>query len=255
MLGDMYGHYEPLLRELPHTVTDRDLIDERFLIQRDGRLEIYYAPTDWLRPQARIAIVGITPGKDTMRIAYQTVVDGIAAGRPLPAVLDDVKRRAAFSGFRGQLVAWLAALDVHRHLGINSAADLWEHGAELLQPTSAIRYPAFVAGKNYSGRNPDLVKHPLLRAYLYQTLAPELALIPNALVVPLGEKVAEALQLLGTDGLIDLDRCLIGFPHPSGQNGHRMRNWTENQGALKQRTAAWFAAHPVAPSALRAQHS
>jgi hypothetical protein len=85
----------------------------------------------------------------------------------------------------------------------------------------------------------------LLRRYLYEILAPELGAIPEALVVPLGEKVSAALELLGSEGLVDPKRCLLSFPHPSGQNGHLMRKWKENRTKLKRKAAAWFEAHPA----------
>jgi hypothetical protein len=64
-------------------------------------------------------------------------------------------------------------------------------------------------------------------------------------VVPLGEKVSDALRLLSAEERIDPSRCLTGFPHPSGNNGHRMHKWSQNRRALKRQTAAWFEDHPV----------
>ena len=245
-LGDLYEHFEPSIRRLPESraLTEVDILQDAFLLDREGRLEIYYAPMDWLRPYARVAIVGITPGKDTMVIAYQTVVDGLRIGRPLDEMLETVKLHASFSGFRPLLTTWLEWLGVPRYLGVQDGAALWEGGAAFIQPTSVVRYPAFVDGRNYSGRNPDLVRASLLRRYLFEVLAPELAEIPEALVIPLGEKVADALRVLSEDGLVDLDRCLVGFPHPSGNNGSRMQKWSENQVGLKQKTADWFEARP-----------
>lgn len=248
LLGDLYEQYEPSIRRLPQSrpLTDLDVRQDAFLLDREGRLEIYYAPMDWLRPQARVAIVGITPGKDTMVIAYQTVVDGFTSGRPLDEVLDNVKRRASFSGFRPLLTTWLEWLGVHEYLGVENGAALLDDDAAFVHPTSVVRYPAFVDGRNYAGRNPDLVRAPLLRRYLYEVLAPELAEIPEALVIPLGEKVADALLALSDDGLVDLARCLVGFPHPSGNNGSRMKKWSENRIGLKQKAADWFEARPPA---------
>jgi hypothetical protein len=242
LLGDLFKHYEPQIRRLPRSrpLEDRDLATQQFLLGSEGRFEIYYAPMDWVRPKARIAVVGITPGRDTMRIAYQTLVDGLAAGRAVSRVLDEVKAQASFSGFRSQLVQWLTWLGIPQHLGIPADEDFWESRRQLIHPTSAVRYPVFVDGKNYSGRSPDLLRHPLLRPYLYEVLAPELAAIPEALVVPLGEKVSDALVLLSSEGIIDLERCLVGFPHPSGQNGHRIRKWNENRAGLRRRAAAWY---------------
>jgi hypothetical protein len=88
---------EPKIRRLParRRLTEADIIKPAFRLDRDGRLEIYYAPLDWVRPTARVAIVGITPSKGTMLIAYQAVSDGLAAGRSAARVLDDVKGSGA----------------------------------------------------------------------------------------------------------------------------------------------------------------
>ncbi len=139
---------------------------------------------DWLRPAARLAIVGITPGNGTMVIAHQTAVEGLAAGRSPAAILNEVKSRAVFSGFRHPLITRLEYLGVHRHLGLQSAAELWTPAGERhLQSTSAIRYPAFVDGEDYGGRTPALTSSPVLRRYVCELLAPELARIPDALVI------------------------------------------------------------------------
>jgi hypothetical protein len=168
-LGVLFAAYEPKIRGLPRRrpIDEFDLLRPSFRLQHDGRLEIYYAPMDWLRPTARIAIVGITPGKDTMLIAYQSAADGLAAGRTPASVLNEIKSKASFSGFRGLLVQWLDYLGVHRHLGLSGAAALWTaEGQRYLRPTSAIRYPVLIGGKNYSGRNPSIVRHPILERYV-----------------------------------------------------------------------------------------
>ena len=72
----------------------------------------------------------------------------------------------------------------------------------------------------------------MLRRYLVEMLAPELERIPDALVIPLGVQVAAGIAHLGEAGLISPARCLVGFPHPSGQNGHRMKHWRTNRAGL-----------------------
>ena len=81
-----------------------EVLRPELLIERDGPLEIYYAPMDWVRSAAKVAIVGITPGKDTMRIALETAAAGLRAGEPEEVFLDRVKSRASFSGMRKQLI-------------------------------------------------------------------------------------------------------------------------------------------------------
>jgi hypothetical protein len=70
-LGSHFATFTPRIRRLPKSrpITEGDLMRPTFRLERDGRVEIYYAPMDWLRPNALVAIVGITPSKGTMRVA------------------------------------------------------------------------------------------------------------------------------------------------------------------------------------------
>jgi hypothetical protein len=247
-LGALYMTMEPKLRQLPtrRALTEGDIITPAFRLEHDRRLEIYYAPLDWLRPTARLAVVGITPGKATMLLAYQTMVNGLASGRSASSVLNDVKAAAPFSGFRARLVQWLDYVGVHRHLGLESADQLWTaEGRRYFHPTSALRYPVFVGGKNYSGAAPSLTHNPILSQYIDRELGPELAKIPDALVVPLGLRVDEAIGRLIQAGALDSARCLVGFPHPSGSNGAKTQQWTDNKSKLKRKVTDWFREHPV----------
>lgn len=216
----------------------------RFRLERDGALEVYYIPFDWLRPSARIAVVGITPGWTQMRTAYVTVADALRGGATPAKALQLAKRSAAFAGtMRTNLVAMLDQLAVPGHLGLSSSSELWQPtGAHLLQSSSAVRYPVFVRGQDYGGSSPSLTRHPVLAKYLCQELAPELAKIPDALVIPLGKNVDRALACLAAEDMIDGARVLSGFPHPTGGNGHRVAQWEANRAWLKRNVSAWFKA-------------
>jgi hypothetical protein len=245
-LDGRFPAYESQIRRLPRDrpITESDLLTPGLRLEHDDRLEIFYAPMDWLRPAARIALVGITPGKQTMRIAYQTAIDGLMAGRTPASVLNEIKSKAAFSGFRPLLVQWLDYLGVHRHLGLPSTAALWtREGQRCLHATSAIRYPVLIAGENYDGRHPPIARHPILQRYLRDCLAPELSMIPNALVVPLGASVEAALTLLVNEERLEGDRYLAGFPQ-SGANGSKTAQWATHKAHLRQKVEAWFGAHP-----------
>ena len=71
-------------------------------------------------------------------------------------------------------------------------------------------------------------------------LAEELLSISRAMIIPLGKTVSDALQVLVDRGTIEASRCLVGFPHPSGANGHRQRHFKEKQAEMKQRLGQWF---------------
>lgn len=85
----------------------------------------------------------------------------------------------------------------------------------------------------------------MLRRYIRELLAPELAKLPDALVIPLGVSVDTAVALLVGDGKLDPARCLIGFPHPSGRNQAGAAHWEANRSKLERRVGAWFRAHPA----------
>lgn len=179
-----------------------------------------YAPVNWLCPTARIAVVGTTPSANTMPIAYQTAARRLAAGGGARAALQAVKRTAAFSGFRFRLIKRIDALGVASYLGTASSAAQFElPHARLLHATSVRRALSDLQGQAELQRPVSAASlgPPGLRRYVYAILAPELALIPEALIVPLGDRVDEALAAPATDELLDPARCLVGFPHPSDQ--------------------------------------
>ena len=126
--------------------------DPRLLIGAEGRISVHYAPFDHVNGRARIAIVGITPGAQQAANAIRRCRERLLAGDPPEAALKAAKEFASFSGpMRSNLVAMLDALGVAPWLGIGTCAELWAGAAELAHFTSALRHPAFVEGKNYSG--------------------------------------------------------------------------------------------------------
>lgn len=212
----------------------------RLRIDEGEGLEVYYGPFEHVRPGARIVVVGITPGARTYEIALRTARERLRAGDPYDDVLRAVKSTAPFSQFRPQLIRWFDELAIPPALGLSRAQQLWSPGGEsLFQPTSAVRNPVFAGGKNYSGSRPNLEKSPMLMRHVRATLVPELALRPQALVVPLGVRVEAALRIVSGEGAVDPDRVLFGFPHPSGNNGHRHKQWRENVEAMRRKVAAW----------------
>ena len=87
--------------------------------------------------------------------------------------------------------------------------------------TSALHYPVFVNGANYSG-TPDLLRTGILRGWIDTVLAEEMRRLPDAIWIPMGPKPAKALRYLSAQGLIDPIRIFDGLPHPSGANAERI---------------------------------
>jgi len=201
-------------------------------------LEIYDAPIGWQNPEARLAIIGVTPGFTQMEIVVREVRRHLSLGASDDEACRQAKYVASFAGsMRVNLVRMLDELELPPLLGINSTADLFDSASHLLHTTSAVRHPVFRHGENYTGSRPRLVQAPVLLRYAREDLAPELSSLRGAVYVPLGKSVAELLRLLETEGVIPSGRTLFGLPHPSAANGHRARQFTEARERLREELA------------------
>jgi hypothetical protein len=240
----LFGRYAEAIRGLPSgELAIGDLRCERFRLQAEGLVEIYYTPFDYVNENALVTLVGITPGWHQMRLAYTVARDLLREGLPHDAILARVSSAAGFSGpMRANLLRMLDDLGLPGCLDIDSSAELFGSRADLRHGTSAIRYAAFVSERNYTGSSPPLVTVPLFRRYAFDVLAPELDRVPRSVVIPLGRAVDEALGLLIDAGALDPQRCCLGFPHPSGANGHRISQFAEIQETLSDKLSHWFSA-------------
>jgi uracil-DNA glycosylase len=229
------------LSELPAgDLGPAELLTPGFLLDEESPLRTYWVPFERLNPTARIVIVGLTPGWSQMKEAFTAARDALQEGLSDDTVLAYVDQQASFAGsMRSNMVKMLDAVDLPAALGIASCADLFAHQDTLVHTTSALRYPVFVDGKNYGGQNPQVRRSPLLIRYVREQLAPELEAVPDALILPLGKAVEDYLRLLIEGGELDDVRCLFGFPHPSGANGHRARQFEQNRPMLRNEVARW----------------
>lgn len=189
---------------------------------KEGSLSVNYIPFDYVNTQAKIVLVGITPGFTQLKYALAEAQKQIKTGADELTVLQASKKTGAFSGaMRPNLVALLDYLNVNELLGILSSEALFSSANHLVHTTSVLRYPVFVDGENYNG-TPNMTKNPLLLKFLTEHFAIEAASLKNAIFVPLGPKVSEAMAWLVKEGLISGANILDGLPHPSGANAKRI---------------------------------
>ena len=194
----------------------------RLTIVREASVEVAYAPFDHVNPMARVVIVGITPGAQQASNALLSARAAALRGLSDEDALAEAKTFASFSGpMRTNLVDMLDRVGVAGHAGLRSCASLWAEDSGLVHFTSALRYPVFVNGANYSG-NPSMTKTRVLQEVLREHLASEAAALPNAIWIPLGPKAAEGLGEVVRMGKLDPARVLEGLPHPSGANAERI---------------------------------
>lgn len=212
------SRYLPLISS---DMASNPLLGDALLMAKDADVEVYYAPFDHISRNARLVVVGITPGLTQAVNALRAVVD--TADQPLDLRLMTAKQTASFSGgvMRSNLVAMLDRIGVPGHFGISTSAELFHPGSGLVHFTSALRYPVFVNGQNYNGA-PDMLRIPVLREMIETHLAEEASCLPDALWLPLGPKAEKAVMHLAGLGILRRDRILAGMPHPSGANAERV---------------------------------
>lgn len=241
----LFHTYKSKILQLSN-LEEETLKNEDFLLDRDEKkqLEIYYAPFDYINPDAKVVIAGITPGLYQMRQSFEAIRDMKDATDE--EALRAVKQRGSFSGpIRKNLVTMLDDLELHHHLGIESSLDLFGSANHLVQNTAVLPYPVFYKGKNYNGSSPDMIRTELFRPYVEGIFAEEMAHLQSALILPMGVNVRRAVELLVERGLLDQERVVSGFPHPSGGNGHRHRIFAENRDTMKRHIAEYFKRHPL----------
>ena len=193
-----------------------------------------WAPFDHVNSAARLAIVGLTPGRQQMSAALMSCHSALCAGRSEFEALEVAKIHASFAGpMRANLVALLDDLGVAAEMGLESTAALWGKASGLAHFTSALRYPIFKDNKNWTG-TPGPMSVPMLKRRIETTLASELAeLGPDCRIVPLGPVAAAACLHAAAQAGVARDRILDGMPHPSGANAERIAVFLGRKSAEK----------------------
>lgn len=215
--------FAPAIRALTDAeLTDPTVLSQKLNIARDGQLEVQYAPFEHINLQARVVLVGITPGRTQMVNALRECRRQLQSGASPEVALKAAKQTGAFSGaMRPNLIALMDAIGLQHWLGLTSCESLFGSHAHLVQTTSVLRSPVFVNGENYNG-TPRMTSHSVLRQQLLDGFAQDARALPKAVFLPLGDKVSEALHYLADQGVLSRSRILDGLPHPSGANAERI---------------------------------
>lgn len=183
------------------------------------KVQMAWAPFDSISSQAKVAIVGITPGREQMQATLRAYHRLRSKGVAHEKAMIEAKSFGAFSGtMRGMLVDLLDCIGVNEYLDVKSTSDLFNEGSQKLHLTSCLRWPVFVDGKNYSGSSPTMSSFEPFRKQIVTTLVPELQALPkDCLIIPCGARASEIVQAaLRNAGGFDMDRFIERFPHPSG---------------------------------------
>jgi len=225
----------PLLKE--------DLLTDSFLLHRSGAFEVYYSPhNEYIEPMAKLVIMGLTPGWTQMKTAYEAAVQGLAQGLSNEDICKKAKTAARFAGsMRRQLIAFLDELDLPAYIDVASSEELFQEEQKKLHTVSILRYPVFYRMRNYTGSSPQLLSSAFLADWARESIMQELEqLTEQPLIIPLGKAVESVLASLVEAGRIARERVLWGFPHPSGANGHRKSQFSQNKSSMSDMLRRYF---------------
>ncbi len=220
-LKSQFHRYAETLASLPSNFADVMGLPHQLRMTGDHRHEVFYAPFDHVTTSARIVLVGITPGRtqavEAIAVARRALLDGTPHDQAAAAA----KVAASFSGpLRKNLVEILDHVGVADRLNIPTTGALWSSHAHLVHFTSALRYPVFENGKDFSGGG--LMRSRFLVSEVESWFATECRVLTGAMFVPLGSAALAACQHMVTRGDLRATQILEGMPHPSGANAERI---------------------------------
>lgn len=216
-----FEEFASTMVSLPDTFAVEKPLPRALQMKSDGNLSIFYAPFDHVTTTARIVLVGITPGRVQALAAIAKARDCLSRSASPEKASAEAKSTASFSGpMRGNLIAMLDHVGVASRLGLQTTASLWSSHTHLVHFTSALRYPVFEDGKNYSGSG--IVSRQLLREQIESYFAHECRALTGALFVPLGKAAQAACDYATGIGALSSAQILRGLPHPSGANAERI---------------------------------
>ncbi|GAB6991132.1 hypothetical protein JCM16418A_31820 [Paenibacillus pini] len=238
--NNLFSKYAPAMKSLPSNreLMKTDLLVDSFVVERNEQLTMYYAPhNEYINPSAEVVIIGITPGWTQMRIAMEEAIEGLSQGRSVEEICRRTKEKARFAGsMQSNLIQMLDELGLPQYLQIRNSKELFNEGQQLLHTTSLLKYPVFLGSQNYSGAHPSLMNNSFLRSTALTSIEEELQYFHNPLIVPLGKTVEALLRSIPMNehGQLTSATCLWGFPHPSGANGHRHKQFADHKTDMQQ---------------------
>lgn len=114
--------------------------DDSLLLAQEGDLSVYYSPFDYINKEARIVIVGITPGEQQSKNAFEAAQAALQAGKNDSEILKIAKETGSFSGpMRKNLVDMLNYFQLNKVLHIENCESLFGVNKNLVHYTSCLR--------------------------------------------------------------------------------------------------------------------
>ena len=223
-------------------------MDADLLLESANGHSVFYVPFEHVNTDARLVLVGITPGPTQMKLAREVAREQILAGASNATILLKAKQAAAFAGMRDRINQMLDHFRIPSLLGLGVATNLWDTQFRHFQPTSLIPNAAFKGSEYFNGPFESILAVSILREQFEGHFIPSIANISKeAVFVAMGPVVQAGLSWCAARGLIEKTQILGYFPHASGSSGSQfayfMRDKTLEQ--LKPKDPVRHRAHDL----------
>ena len=192
-------------------------------------IRIIWAPFDFINRDARLAIIGVTPGPTQAFLSYRAGRQSVVDGSDIQESLEKAKTASSFRGdvMEPNLKSLLEHSGVAERAGIVDIDLLWTKEAKKVHFTSTIRYPTFINNQLFNNQI-DSLAHAELRRYVDTYLVEELRSLPtDSQIVVLGKKGPRIVRHAAKTGGID-EKRIISLPHPSGSATGAVRDFLSN---------------------------
>lgn len=213
----------------------RESIQEKFCLAKTDSLMEIYTPFEYVNKNAKVAIVGITPGYTQVMNAIKSLSESLKAGEDGENALQTAKHAGAFSGsLRKNLIDLLDSIGLQDYLKIGNCSELFENRNDLIQSCSVLKNAIFRYNKrkdswdNYNG-SPDIIKNDFLRRRV-DLFGEQTKNFPKGIIyITLGPVVSSAFDYLVSKGVIERVRVFSGLIHPAPGNNERIAAWLERK--------------------------
>ncbi|TPN35264.1 hypothetical protein [Mesorhizobium sp. B1-1-6] len=194
-------------------------------LTRIGGDELFYTPFEHVNPNASLAVVGITPGPEQLRLAYRMFGSRLKVGQADEQIRLEAKKQAAFGGasMRPNLLKMMRHFGLAGILGIRDEEQLWGDATDLFHATSVIPHAAFRNGQMFAGSFDNVLRSEVFREGFERDFVSSLRLMSDrTLYIGLGPTPLAALDWCAKEGLIRGDQVLGAFAHPSTSAGSQV---------------------------------
>jgi hypothetical protein len=194
--------------------------ESAFLLGKEKEYAVFYVPFEYVNCDARLVLVGITPGPKQRKCSYDVAQRLLSNPAPDADILREIKRSCAFVGMRDRINDMLDHFGIPRCVGVASASLLWDSGFKHFSPTSIVPNATFKGEKYFNGPFSAVLETALLRGQFEEVFIPSIRnLSKEALYIGMGPVVDEALRWCASRGILS-DRQILGYlPHASGSSG------------------------------------